>query len=141
MIISEKLNANQTTQRITTFLQKTLQQLLIFADISPAHGTKKSLYESTHFQKTITRLSKPTIFYRHISKYEKVALKDLSKRDSIIITNANRGSAVVIMDVNDYIREAKRWPNNSKNYNVFAKEFTTTNNDHVNQTFDRFIKE
>ena len=62
MIISEKLNANQTTQRITTFLQKTLQQLLIFADISPAHGTKKSLYESTHFQKQSQDLANQLYF-------------------------------------------------------------------------------
>ena len=45
------------------------------------------------------------------------------------------------MDVNDYIREAKRQPNDSKNYKVLAKDPTTTNNDLVNQTNDRFKKE
>ena len=43
----------------------------------------------------------------NLSKDEKVTLRDLSKRDDIIITNADRCSAVVIMSVNDYIREAK----------------------------------
>ena len=45
------------------------------------------------------------------------------------------------MDVNDYTREAKRQLNDSKNYKVLAKDPTTTNNDLVNQTIDRFTKE
>ena len=45
------------------------------------------------------------------------------------------------MDVNDYIREAKRQLNGSKNYKVLAKDPTTTNNDLVIQTIDRFTKE
>ena len=59
---------------------------------------------------------------------------------TIIITDADKGDAAVIMDVNDYIREAKSQLN-SKNYKVFAKDPTTTNNDHVNQTIDRFTKD
>ena len=59
---------------------------------------------------------------------------------TIIITSADKGGAVVIMDVNDYTREAKSQLN-SKNYKVFAKDPTTTNNDFVNQTIDRFTKE
>ena len=45
------------------------------------------------------------------------------------------------MDVNDYIREAKRQLNDSKNYKVLAKDPKTINNDLVNQTIDRFTKE
>ena len=45
------------------------------------------------------------------------------------------------MNVNDYIREAKRQLNDPKNYKVLAKDPTTTNNDLVNQTIDRFTKE
>ena len=45
------------------------------------------------------------------------------------------------MDVNDYVREAERQLNDSKNYKVLAKDPTTTNNDLVNQTIDRFTKE
>ena len=48
---------------------------------------------------------------------------------------------MVTMDVNDYIREAKRQLNNSKNYKVLAKDPTTTNNNLVNQNIDRFTKE
>ena len=64
----------------------------------------------------------------NLSKNEKVALKYLSKQDDIIIINANKGGAVVTMDVNDYIREAKRQLSDSKNYKVLAKDPTTTNN-------------
>ena len=60
--------------------------------------------------KTVTpRKIKP-----NLSKDKKVALKGLSKRDDIIIINADKSGAVVIMDVNDYIREAKRQLNDSK---------------------------
>ena len=76
----------------------------------------------------------------NLSKNEKVALKDLSKRDEIIIISEDKSGAVVIINVNDYIREAKCQINDSKNYNVLAKDPTTTNNDLVNQTIHRFTK-
>ena len=63
-------------------------------------AVKKDIEQS----KTVT----PRKTRSNLSKDEKVALKDLSKRDDIIITNADKGGAVVIMDANDYIREAKR---------------------------------
>ena len=74
-----------------------------------------------------------------LSKDEKQ--KDLLKRDDIIITNAGKGIAVVTMDVNDHAREAKRQLNHSKNCKVLAIDPTTSNNELVNQTTDRFKKE
>ena len=44
----------------------------------------------------------------NLIKVEKIALKELSKRDKIFINNAEKSGTVVIMGVNDYIREAKR---------------------------------
>ena len=67
---------------------------------------KKDLEQS----KTVT----PRQIRPNLSKDEKVALKDLSKWDDII-TNADKGGAVVIMDVNDYIREAKYQLNDPRN--------------------------
>ena len=64
-----------------------------------------------------------------------------SPRDDIVIINADKGDAVVIMDVNDYIREAKPQLNEPRDYEVLAKDPTTTNNDLINQTIDRFTKE
>ena len=69
-----------------------------------------------------------------------MALKDLSKRDDIIITNANKGGTVVIMFVNDSIREGKRQLNDLKNYKVLAKDPTAANNNLVKKTIDRFTK-
>ena len=57
----------------------------------------------------------------NLSKDKKVALKYLSKADNIIIIN-----------VNDYIREAKRQLNHPRNYKVLAKDFVTTNNNLIN---------
>ena len=68
----------------------------------------------------------------NLSKDEKEALEYLSKRDDIIITNADKGGAVVIMDVKDDIREAKRQLNNPRGYKVLAKDPSTTNNDLIN---------
>ena len=45
------------------------------------------------------------------------------------------------MEVNVYIREAKRQLSDSKNYKILAKDPTITNRDLVNQTTDRFKKE
>ena len=77
----------------------------------------------------------------NLSKDEKVALKVLSKRDDIMITNVDEGNAEVIMEVNDYVREANCKLNDSKNYKVLAKDPTTTNNNLFNQTIDIFKKE
>ena len=68
-------------------------------------------------------------------------MKDLSKRDDIIFTNAHQGAAVVITDVKDYIAEAKSQLNDSENYKVFAKDRTTTNSGLVDQTINRFKNE
>ena len=43
-----------------------------------------------------------------------------------------QGGAVVIMDVNDYIRETKRLLNDPRNCKVIAKDPVTTNNDLIN---------
>ena len=42
-------------------------------------------------------------------------MKELSERVDIIITKADKGGAVVIVDVKDYIKQAERQLNNTKN--------------------------
>ena len=56
-------------------------------------------------------------------------------------TGTDKDRTVVIMDVNDYVKEAKCQLNNSKNYKVLANNLTKTNNNIKKQTIDRFIKE
>ena len=44
----------------------------------------------------------------NLTKEERKALKDLRNRDDIIIKEADKGSAVVVMSKADYIKEADR---------------------------------
>ena len=59
-------------------------------------------------------------------------------RDEIIITNADKGGAVVIMDVKDYVEECERQLNNTGNYNSLQKGPTATNNELVHSVIKRF---
>ena len=52
----------------------------------------------------------------NLSKGEQKAMEELAKRKDIIITNADKGSAVVIMDVEKYINEANSQLSNKRNY-------------------------
>ena len=46
---------------------------------------------------------------------EQKTLEELSKRDEIIITNADEGRAIVIMDIDKYISEAQHQLNDENN--------------------------
>ena len=49
----------------------------------------------------------------NLTKDETDPLQQLSQRDDIIITKADKGETVVIIDVDGYIHEANRQLNNS----------------------------
>ena len=53
--------------------------------------------------------------YNNLTKSERTSMKELSERVDIIITKADKGGAVVIVDVKDYIKQAERQLNNTKN--------------------------
>ena len=53
--------------------------------------------------------------YNNLTKSERTSMKELSERVGIIITKADKGGAVVIVDVKDYIKQAERQLNNTKN--------------------------
>ena len=46
--------------------------------------------------------------HKNLSKIEEDALQNLTKRDDIIITKADKGGAIIIVDVDDYVQEANR---------------------------------
>ena len=75
------------------------------------------------------------------SEYEQKALLELQSRDNIVITEADKCGAVVILDVEDYIKEEERQLHNTENYKRLNHKPTTTNNDTVNQMIKRFHKE
>ena len=43
-------------------------------------------------------------------------MEELAKRKDVIITNADKGGAVVIMDVEKYINKANRQLSDNRNY-------------------------
>ena len=69
-----------------------------------------------------------------MTKNEIEALKDLSLRDNIIITKADKGGTVVITDNEDYISESNQQLNNAQ----FNKEIQ---NDRVKPTEKKSTKQ
>ena len=53
--------------------------------------------------------------YNNLTKNERTSIKELSDREDIIITKADKGAAVVFVDVKDYIKEAELQLNNTEN--------------------------
>ena len=47
---------------------------------------------------------------------EHTAMEELAKRKDLILTNADKGGAVVIMDINSYIKEANRQLSDKASY-------------------------
>ena len=45
--------------------------------------------------------------YNNLTKNKRTSMKELSEREDIIITKADKGGVVVIVDVKDYIKEAE----------------------------------
>ena len=59
-------------------------------------------------------------------------------RDEIVITNTDKGDAVVIMDVKDYVEEYERQLKSTGNYNRLPKGPTATNKEFVYIIMKRF---
>ena len=63
--------------------------------------------------------------YNNLTKNERASMKKLSREEDIIITTVDKGGAVVIVDVQGYIKEAERQLNNIKNYRKLQEEQQT----------------
>ena len=68
-------------------------------------------------------------------------MEELAKRKDIIITNADKGGAVVIMDVEKYINEANRQLFDKRNYEKLQDDPTLHLSYLVNGTILKFKKE
>ena len=70
------------------------------------HQTK-IIVALTHLLKLLKKISN-VLKLSSLDKGEKgiKEIKELSKREDIIMTNADKGGAVVVVDLNDYIKEA-----------------------------------
>ena len=69
---------------------------------------------------------------------EHAAMEELAKRKDLIITNADKGGAVVIMDTDSYIKEANRQLSDKASYKQLTQDPTLLHNRLVNQTIERF---
>ena len=58
----------------------------------------------------------------------KGGIKELSKREDFIITNADKGGAVVMVDTKDYTKEAECQLNDKDNYPILPQDPTSDNN-------------
>ena len=62
------------------------------------------------------------------------------QKEKIIITNADKGSAVVIMDAEKYINEANR-QHSKRNYKKLQEDPTLQHSNLVNNAIDKLKKE
>ena len=54
--------------------------------------------------------------YSNLTIKERKAVQELQSRNDILITDADKGGAAVILDVEDYVKAAERQLNNKENY-------------------------
>ena len=76
-------------------------------------------------------------YYNNLTKGERKALKELADRNDIIITKADKGGAVVIIDVEDYVKEAEHQLSNKDGYKKLQYDPTQTHSRLVNDTITR----
>ena len=66
-------------------------------------------------------------------------MQELQSRKDIVITDADKGGAVV--NVEDYVKEAERRLNNKENYRRIYYDPTTVTNETIRKVISRFQKE
>ena len=86
--------------------------------------------------KETTKKLKSNLTYK-----EHAAMEELAKRKDLIITNADKGGAVVIMDTDSYIKEANRQLSDKASYKQLTQDPTLQHNRMVNQAIERFKNE
>ena len=70
----------------------------------------------------------------NLTNKEKQALDTLRNRTDIVITKADKGGAVVIMDTESYIAEAERQLNDTKYYKTLPHDVTDLHEEKVKQS-------
>ena len=68
-------------------------------------------------------------------------MEELSKRNNPIITKADKGGTVVVIDTDNYIKEANRQLSDKASYKQLTEDPTLQHNRMVNQTIKRFKNE
>ena len=78
---------------------------------------------------------------QNLTKGEINSLNNLKKREDIIITKADKGGAVVIINVEDYLKEARRQLDDTEFYQKASNDLTETHASIVNKAIKDFAKE
>ena len=68
-------------------------------------------------------------------------MDELRKREDLIFTKADKGGALVIMDVKDYVQEAERQLNEGNFYKKLPSDPTKMYAERINRTIDQFKEE
>ena len=105
------------------------------------HHSVKTFIESVDqdLEKELRETQKDT--KQNLTKGEIQSLNNLKKREDIIITKADKGGAVVILSVEDYLTEANRQLENTIFYKKINLDLTETHAEIVNKTIQDFAKE
>ena len=74
-----------------------------------------------------------------MTKRERIALKRLSNNKDIIIKQADKGGATVILKTGDYITEAMRQLNNEEYYKKLEEDLTSQHEQLINQCISDLI--
>ena len=103
------------------------------------HHTVETYIEATkNALETEEQNNNKNKYYNNLTKGERKALKELADRNDIIITKADKGGAVVIIDVEDYVKEAEHQLSNKDGYKKLQYAPTQTHSRLVNDTITRF---
>ena len=71
---------------------------------------------------------------------EQKALQELQSRDNIVITDADEGPAVLILDVEAYTKELERQFHNIEKYKRLNHSSTATNNETANKITRKILQ-
>ena len=75
-----------------------------------------------YIEATQRKLEKEQKPYNNLTKNERTSMKELCEREDVVIKKADKGGAVVIVDVKDHIKEAEQQPNNTENYRKLQED-------------------
>ena len=94
---------------------------------SPPQGRNQSLEAFIHLTKQLVLYHKqPRMHHQNISPTERRALKELQTNPKIDIKAADKGSAIVILNSDDYKKEALRQLSDDKFYIKVPLDLTNT---------------
>ena len=102
-----------------------------------SYNNHHSIETRNEINNEIEKTKRPS--YSNLSVKEQKALQELQCSDDILIVEAHKGGAIVILDVEDYIKVAEKQLHNTESYKKLNYNPTTTNNEKVDKII-RFHK-